>query len=107
MTWEGYLGIAGVLASILFGYLAFTRNKKADDSLEGRQIGTILSDLGYVKANTDEIKAEQREQRRTNLEIFERLSSVESSTKQAHKRLDDHISEDAGKRSRIRAEKEG
>ena len=41
MTWEGYLGILGVIASIAFGYLAFSRNKKADDSTEGRQIGTI------------------------------------------------------------------
>lgn len=106
MTWEGYLGILGMIASIAFAYLAFSRNKKADDSSEARQIGTILSDLGYVKANTDEIKAEQREQRRTNLEVFERLSSVESSAKQAHKRLDDHISEDVGKRARVSSEKE-
>lgn len=45
---------------------------------------------GYIKANTDEIKAEQKEQRKTNTEFVTRLTDVEASAKQAHKRLD-HI----------------
>ena len=43
-----------------------------------------------IKANTDEIKAEQKEQRKTNTEFVTRLTDVEASAKQAHKRLD-HI----------------
>lgn len=41
-----------------------------------------------IKANTDEIKAEQKEQRKTNVEVVTRLTAVEASAKQAHKRLD-------------------
>lgn len=51
---------------------------------------TVLTEIGYIKANTDEIKAEQKEQRKTNTEFVTRLTDVEASAKQAHKRLD-HI----------------
>lgn len=55
-----------------------------------RQDATVLTEIGYIKANTDEIKAEQKEQRKTNTEFVTRLTDVEASAKQAHKRLD-HI----------------
>lgn len=99
MTWEGYLGILGVLASIFFGYKAFSRGKQADDSTEGRQLGQIMSDLGYVKSNTDEIKREQQRQRDTNMAFAERLAKAEA-------RLDGHIGS-AEKRARTRAQKDG
>lgn len=80
--------IAGI-AGIIFGLVSFFRNKKADDSSEGKAQGTMLSDLGYIKAGVDEIKAEQKDQRKTNLEFIARLTAVEESTKQAHKRIDE------------------
>lgn len=48
----------------------------------------MATEIGYIKANTDEIKAEQKEQRKTNVEVVTRLTAVEASAKQAHKRLD-------------------
>lgn len=81
-------GIVGVLASFVFAYLAFSRNKKRDDEGQGQQLGTIQSDLGYVKSGIDDIKKEQREQRSINQSLGERVTAVEESTKQAHKRID-------------------
>lgn len=83
-------GIVGVILSAVFAYLAFSRNKKKDDEGQGQQLGTIQSDLGYVKAGIDDIKTEQREQRNINMATTARLTAVEESTKQAHKRID-HI----------------
>lgn len=83
-------GIAGVILSAVFAYLAFNRNKKKDDEGQGQQLGTIQSDLGYVKAGIDDIKTEQREQRNINMATTSRLTAVEESAKQAHKRID-HI----------------
>ena len=83
-------GIVGVILSAVFAYLAFSRNKKKDDEGQGQQLGTIQSDLGYVKAGIDDIKTEQREQRNINMATTSRLTAVEESTKQAHKRID-HI----------------
>ena len=76
-------------AGIIFSFVTLLRNKKQDDTEDGRSAGTILSDLGYIKAGVDEIKAEQKDQRKTNLDIERRLTSVEESTKQAHKRIDE------------------
>lgn len=79
------VGIIGVI----FGLVSFLRNKRQDDNTEGRESGTVLSDLGYIKAGVDEIKAEQKDQRKTNIEFITRLTAVEESTKQAHKRIDE------------------
>lgn len=79
------VGIIGVV----FGLVTLIRNKRQDDATEGRESGTVLSDLGYIKAGVDEIKAEQKDQRKTNIEFITRLTAVEESTKQAHKRIDE------------------
>lgn len=76
-------------AGIVFGLVTLFRNKKHDDTQEGRTSGTILSDIGYIKAGVDDIKTEQKEQRKTNIELVSRLTAVEESTKQAHKRIDE------------------
>ena len=79
--------ISGVCA-IVFGYIAFVRN--SDKTKEAKSDATILTELGYIKGGIDDVKAEQREQRKTNTDFVGRLVSVEASAKQAHKRID-HI----------------
>ena len=76
-------------AGIIFGLVTLFRNKKQDDAAEGKATGTILSDIGYIKAGVDDIKSEQKEQRKTNIEFVARLTAVEESAKQAHKRIDE------------------
>ena len=76
-----------VLGSVL-GILTFSRNKAKDDKSEGQQSGQMLTELGYIKSGIDDIKSEQREQRRINTETATKLASVEASAKQAHLRLD-------------------
>ena len=58
------------------------------DRKGGQQLGTVLTELGYIKSNTDEIKTEQREQRKTNTAVEGRLAAVEASAKSAHHRID-------------------
>ena len=82
------ISVISTVCAIVFGYAAFNRNKHADTADEAKNDATVLTEIGYIKANTDEIKAEQKEQRRTNTEIISRLTAVEESAKQAHKRLD-------------------
>lgn len=73
---------------VIISFAVFSRNKTKDDKNEGQQNGVICTELGYIKAGIDDIKAEQKEQRRINVETSERLAKVEASAKQAHKRLD-------------------
>lgn len=85
------LGAIGVISAIIFGYISFATNKRKNDNEHGEKSGTILTELGYIKANTDEIKTEQKEQRKINMDIYSRMVAVEASAKQAHKRLDEFI----------------
>ena len=81
--------ISGVCA-LVFGYIALVRNRASDTTKEAKSDATILTELGYIKGGIDDVKAEQREQRKTNTDFVGRLVSVEASAKQAHKRID-HI----------------
>jgi hypothetical protein len=82
------LSILSTLCAIYFGCKAFVRSRDKDRESAAKVDAIVLTEIGYIKSNTDEIKSEQREQRKTNIELISRLTSVEASAKQAHKRLD-------------------
>lgn len=82
------IGVLCTLLGLVLAYAGYRLSVRKEDKTEGQELGTVLTELGYIKANTDEIKAEQKEQRKTNTEFYTRLASVEASAKQAHKRID-------------------
>lgn len=96
MGWAEILSIISTVCAIVFGYLAFARNKRKDDAEEGKSSGAIMTELGYIKGGIDDVKAEQREQRKTNTDFVTRLTVVEESAKQAHKRIDRISMKDTG-----------
>lgn len=85
---DAVIGIACAILGGVLSYAAFFRNSKQDSKAEGKNDGTILTELGYIKGGIDDLKSENREQRKTNTEFISRLTAVESSAKQAHKRID-------------------
>lgn len=82
------ISIVTAIGGFMLSYFKFGSDRAKDIQSEGRQDGVMLTELGYIKANTDEIKAEQKEQRTLNNDFRERLTAVESSAKQAHHRID-------------------
>ena len=82
------VGIVGSLCGIYFGSKNSRRTDKTDNNAEGVKYGTMLSDIGYIKSGVDDIKQKQKEQDRQHLEVVTRLTAVEESSKQAHKRID-------------------
>lgn len=85
------ISVLGTSSSVLFGYLAFRRNAYSDTKQIGRESGTVISDLGYIKSSIERI-----EKRLDNSEskfdgVSTRLARVEESVSSAHKRLDEHI----------------
>lgn len=84
-----YVGaIIGVLGTILGGvlsYAAFHRNSKKDSESEGKEAGTMLTEIGYIKGGIDRI---ERKQDARYISMAERMSAVESSAKSAHHRID-------------------
>jgi len=81
------ISVISTLFAIVFGYAAFVRNGKKDTEDEARADATVFTEIGYIKSGIDDIKTEQREQRKTNTDMITRLTAVEESAKQAHHRL--------------------
>lgn len=88
-TTVAIISAACAIGGFILCYLTFFRNTKKDCQEEGKETGSMMSELGYIKANTDEIKRKQEKQDDRHLEIIGRLTDVEASTKSAHKRIDD------------------
>ncbi|MCI9626533.1 MAG: hypothetical protein HFI90_07095 [Clostridia bacterium] len=82
------LGAIGALSGIIFSYIGYQRGKNKDTKNEGENTGVLISDVGYIKAGVDDLKKEQRETNKSVNALSERVTRVEESTKQAHKRID-------------------
>ncbi len=86
------LSIISTICAIVFAYVAFSRTRKRDDTEEGQSKGAVLTEMGYIKSGIDDIKRKQERQAEKQetqyVKMTERLTSVEESAKQAHKRLD-------------------
>ena len=63
------LSVISTVCAIVFGYIAFVRNRDSDKTKEAKSDATILTELGYIKGGIDDVKAEQREQRKTNTDL--------------------------------------
>ena len=49
------ISCAALIFSIVIGALNHRRDQKTDDTLDGREMGTLLSDLKHVKSTVDKI----------------------------------------------------
>ena len=47
------LSVVSTICAIVFGYVAFARNGKRDVADEAKSDATVLTEIGYIKANTD------------------------------------------------------
>lgn len=72
------------VAGLLINLALFLRTRKND----GAEIGKRASDIDYIKRRTDDILLEQRNANNTLGAHGERISRLEESVKQAHKRID-------------------
>ena len=82
------LGVLGTVCAIVFSYAAFSRERKKDESEEGKQDGTLLTEIGYIKSGVDDIKRKQEKQDEQYIDVIIRVTAADSSLKQAHKRID-------------------
>jgi predicted nuclease with TOPRIM domain len=78
--------IAG--AGLLLSALTFVWGRITAAKNNGKESGQIMSELGYLRSNTDEIKRRLDKQDERDREYISRLTAVEESAKSAHKRLE-------------------
>ena len=91
MTWEAfvvYLGVCGTVFGIYNIVQSRKRTHEQDCRDDGRESGAILTEIGYVKSGVDDIKRKQGEQEKQHIKVIRQLTAVESSTRQAHHRID-------------------
>jgi len=80
-----------VVASIIGCVVAlatFFWGRQSASKQDGQETGQILTELGYLKSNTDDIKRRLDKQDDRYIETATRLTAVEASAKQAHKSID-------------------
>ena len=82
------VSILAAIAGVVFGVVTIVRNRKQDDTDEGKQTGTILTELGYIKSGVDDVKRRQEKQDEQTLVFLRDLTAVQESAKQAHHRID-------------------
>lgn len=76
------------LANVIITAVNLWRSKNKDTKGDSAQATTLLVEIGAIKSGVEDIKAEQKAQAKTNIEVLQRLTAVEESAKQAHKRID-------------------
>ena len=72
------------VTGLLINLALFLRTRKND----GAEAGKRAADIDYIKRRTDDILLEQRNANNTLGLHGERISRLEESVKQAHKRID-------------------
>jgi hypothetical protein len=76
-------------ASLVFGFLTMRRGQKLDDGTQGREMGQILTEIGYIKSSLDSINKKLEHSDERFAILGERVSKVEAAAASAHKRIDE------------------
>lgn len=84
-------GTVGMIVGIVGIYQAFKSSSheiNREIRAESQDEGTMRTDVVYIKRRIDDVLLEQKDTNKTLSEHSERLTRVEESSKQAHKRID-------------------
>ncbi len=82
-----WISLVGLILSIA----TFFAGRMSAHRAAGEKSGYLASDIGYIKAGIDDLKTEIRAIKIEMAEMSTRLTRVEESNKQAHKRIDELV----------------
>lgn len=91
MEWESIVtlvSIIGGVCGVIFGFRNLKRQGDTETKEEGKQSATLFSDIGYIKSGIDDLKRKQEKMEDWYISLNSRVTAVEESAKQAHKRID-------------------
>lgn len=75
--------------SVVLALLGFWVGRMSASKSEGERDGAILTELNNIKAGIEDIKKKQNIRDEQYIGVMTRLSAVEASAKQAHRRIDE------------------
>ncbi|MEI4615379.1 hypothetical protein [Bacillus cereus] len=82
------LGVLIALLSLAISYFAYALNRSKSMKADGQQSAEVKAELGYIRKGVDDIRIDLKASEKQMVALGERVTRVEESTKQAHKRLD-------------------
>ncbi|MFJ8529626.1 hypothetical protein [Bacillus sp. NPDC094106] len=82
------VGVLIAALSLAISYLGYSLNKTKTIRTDGQQSAEVKSELGYIRKGVDDIRIDLKASEKQMITLGERITRVEESTKQAHKRLD-------------------
>ena len=91
MDWSVLTVVVSVVAAIsgiVLGWAGRSRSLKHDIAIEASNDAVQRADVEYIKRGVDDIRVDMRLQGQRVDGLSERVTRVEESAKQAHRRLD-------------------
>ncbi|EJS63485.1 hypothetical protein [Bacillus cereus] len=82
------IGVLIAIASVVIGYLTYALNRSKEIKSDGQQGAEMKAKLEYISKGVDDIRIDQKASERQMVSFGERITRVEESAKQSHKRLD-------------------
>ncbi|OKA19176.1 hypothetical protein [Bacillus cereus] len=82
------IGVLIAVLSLAISYFAYSLNRTKSIKSDGQQSAEMKAELGYIRKGVDDIRIDQKASERQMIAFGERITRVEESAKQAHKRLD-------------------
>lgn len=86
--WAIIVSATAAISGIVLGWLGRSRAVRHDAAAEAGRDGHLRADVEYIKRGVDDVRIEQRAQGQRFDALAERVTRVEESSKQAHKRID-------------------
>lgn len=82
------LAVITALSGMALGWMGRTRTIRQDAAQDAGTVTALQTDLEYIRRGVDDISLDQRVQSQRIDALSERVTRIEESAKQAHKRLD-------------------
>lgn len=82
------LGALVAVLALAVSYLAYQLNKSKEIKNDSQQSAEVKAELGYIRKGVDDIRIDLKANERQMIQLGERITRVEESSKQAHKRID-------------------
>lgn len=80
--------ILAAASGVILGWIGRTSAIKKDVAHEAGTDAALRTDVEYIKRGVDDIRVDVRQQGQRTDALSERVTRVEESAKQAHKRID-------------------
>ncbi len=82
------IGVIIAVGGLIISFLAYQLNLKKEVKTDSKDSAELRAELGYIRKGVDDIRIDIKSNEKQMIQLGERVTRVEESTKQAHKRID-------------------